>query len=145
MPEHSPEPWRLEEAPWREEYIVDANGSYVTFDHPTSDDGHRCSENCGRYREQEAGNRARAIACVNACRLIPSDQLLIDHVEWLTLKVKNAELVPELVACLQSLLDSHQELLERCLLHDAFLNHAQQLGAGMEGIRAKELLAKVKG
>lgn len=69
----------------------------------------------------------RIAACVNACRGL------------------NPEVVPELVACLKGLLCSHDELLERCLLHDAFLNHAQQLNAGIEGIRARELLARVKG
>jgi hypothetical protein len=56
----------------------------------------------------------------------------------------NPEVVPELVDCLKSLYASHQELLERCLLHDAFLNHAQQLGAGADAIRAKELLHRIK-
>jgi hypothetical protein len=70
--------------------------------------------------------RDRLIACHNACRGL------------------NPEVVPELVACLRTLYNSHQELLDRCLLHDAFLNHAQQLGAGADAIRAKELLARVK-
>jgi hypothetical protein len=75
MPEHSPEPWRLEEAPWREDCLVDAEGRYVTFDHPTSDDGHRCTKDCGKYREQEEANRARAIAAVNFCRHMSTEFL----------------------------------------------------------------------
>lgn len=124
MSEHSPEPWQERADGF--DGIEDAENMSVDFEHPTSDDGHRCTDRCRGYLENEAANRARAIACVNACRGL------------------NPECVPELVACLKSLLCSHQELLERCLLHDAFLNHAQQLNAGVEGIRAKELLARVK-
>jgi hypothetical protein len=45
----------------------------------------------------------RVFACYSACRNIPTEQLVIDHVEWLTIKARNAEVVPELVAMVEKL------------------------------------------
>jgi hypothetical protein len=114
MPEHSPEPWV--HSKW------DYSDCVVTG--PIVDANNMCVVGSGPAATVEDFDRI--VACVNALRGL------------------NPEVVPELVDCLKSLYNSHQELLERCLLHDAFLNHAQQLGAGADAIRAKELLARVR-
>lgn len=71
MSGHSPEPWLVNKSG----DVEAADGRQIVWAHPNDDAWHRCDASCAAAMPVEQADMERIVACVNACRGLPTEML----------------------------------------------------------------------